>query len=466
MPLRNELLPSPMVRAAVVAPDTRLRRVLVEVADLGVFEPDPPHGSDSGPIRTLVTQTVPSDTDITPSLSPDPVDAAALIAEGHLDLLLGEATIERHSSSAVRVERCTVLPGWIPAEQIERLRTAIEPYGGSIAHLPGRRDLVPPTAHGGSALGAAFRPLVTTYATVPYRDLDPTLFAAIAYMLMFGMMFGDVAHGLAIVGIGLAALIGSHDRLRRLRGVAPFLIGAGISATAFGLLYGEAFGPTGLVPTLWMRPLDEPERLLIAGLVVGGVLLATTLVAGTVNRWRERGPTVAIYDASGLAGTLLLFGLAGVVIGAVTSNSWSRNVGLAVAIVGAILTFIGLIANSSSGPAGLAEAIVELFDTLLRLGSNAVSFTRLAAFGLTHAVISQVVWDGTVSLWDRSGLITAVAAAALFSIGTLAAFALGALVAGIQALRLEYYELFSRLFASQGRPFEPWHVPAHRMETS
>ena len=38
-------------------------------------------------------------------------------------------------------------------------------------------------------------------------------------------------------------------------------------------------------------------------------------------------------------------------------------------------------------------------------------------------------------------------------------FALEALVAGVQALRLEYYELFSRVFADEGRPFRPWHVP-------
>mgnify|MGYP000043001332 CR=1 FL=1 len=38
----------------------------------------------------------------------------------------------------------------------------------------------------------------------------------------------------------------------------------------------------------------------------------------------------------------------------------------------------------------------------------------------------------------------------------------GRSVAGIQALRLEYYELFSRVFSSEGRPFTPWHVPLVR----
>lgn len=47
----------------------------------------------------------------------------------------------------------------------------------------------------------------------------------------------------------------------------------------------------------------------------------------------------------------------------------------------------------------------------------------------------------------------------LFAVGTALSFALEALVAGVQALRLEYYELFSRLFETEGRPFRPWHVP-------
>jgi V/A-type H+-transporting ATPase subunit I len=36
---------------------------------------------------------------------------------------------------------------------------------------------------------------------------------------------------------------------------------------------------------------------------------------------------------------------------------------------------------------------------------------------------------------------------------------LEALVAGAQAMRLEYYELFSRVFAGEGEPFRAWRVP-------
>lgn len=43
--------------------------------------------------------------------------------------------------------------------------------------------------------------------------------------------------------------------------------------------------------------------------------------------------------------------------------------------------------------------------------------------------------------------------------GNAVAFTLDALVATIQALRLELYELFSRVFEVEGRPFQPWYLP-------
>ncbi|MGO4430740.1 hypothetical protein AB4Z54_71220, partial [Streptomyces sp. MCAF7] len=73
---------------------------------------------------------------------------------------------------------------------------------------------------------------------------------------------------------------------------------------------------------------------------------------------------------------------------------------------------------------------------VLRIGSNVISFARLAAFGLTHAALAAVVWQGTTAL-ARMGGVALVAAVALFVVGNALAFALEALVAGVQALRLE-----------------------------
>jgi V/A-type H+-transporting ATPase subunit I len=94
-----------------------------------------------------------------------------------------------------------------------------------------------------------------------------------------------------------------------------------------------------------------------------------------------------------------------------------------------------------------------------------VSFARLAAFGMTHAALGWVVWRGTTAVWGHSW-IGAVAAVVLFIVGNTVAFALEALVAGVQALRLEFYELFSRVFIGEGRPFRPWTVPVVETEAA
>jgi V/A-type H+-transporting ATPase subunit I len=466
MTWREQLIPAPMLRAAIVAPEEHMRRVLVEVADSGTFEPDPSLTGPVSSIDALVDRATSLHPDASPLLSLSRVEVDGLATDADFSVLLGEAELEQRTEASSHVGRCVILPGWIPTSDIRALRELIAPHGGAVTELPTRHGLVTPTVHADSSVSKSLRPLVSTYATVPYRDIDPTLFAALSYMVMFGMMFGDVAHGFAIVALGVVAYRSNSGRLRAARPAAPFLIGAGLAAMGFGLLYGEAFGPTGLVPTIWFRPLDDPMKLLLVGLVVGSFLLATTFVLAIVNRWREAGPAVALYDASGIAGALIFAGGAAFVGGIAGSTIWLQQVGGALAIVGLALTFIGMFVKAGRGGPGLVEAIVETFDTVLRLGSNVVSFTRLAAFGLTHAVITAVVWDGTVSLWNRNTLLALIAATTLFAFGNLAAFTLGALVGAIQALRLEYYEMFSRLFATQGRPFEPWHIPTQRLDTS
>jgi V/A-type H+-transporting ATPase subunit I len=301
-------------------------------------------------------------------------------------------------------------------------------------------------------------PLVQTYATVPYRDIDPTVPAGLAYVLMFGMMFGDAGHGTLLVLAGLLLSRGRPKRLARFRSVWPFVLGAGVAASVFGLLFGEFFGPTGVVPVLWLAPLEEPLTLLAWALGVGAVLLAGAYVVGAVNRWREGGWPLALVAASGIAGSALFAGLGLLLLGTLLHLSWLVVVGLLVALVGLVLAYVGFLANASGGAAGVTQATVELFDTVLRLGTNLVSFARLAAFGLTHAALGLVVWDATVGLWNDGGALV-LAAVAVFLLGNAVAFALEALVAGVQALRLEYYELFSRVFTVEGRPFRPWHVP-------
>ena len=247
--------------------------------------------------------------------------------------------------------------------------------------------------------------------------------------------------------------------LGRFRAAWPFVIGMGVTSTAFGFLYGECFGPTGIVPVLWLAPLSKPLTLLAVAVGVGAVLLAGAYAIGIVNRWHEGGWPAALYAPTGIAGTARVprdrrrRGRAG------TCGRTSLLVtGAVAALGGLVLAFTGFLAEAGGGGAGITQTAVELFDLVVRLGSNVVSFTRLAAFGLTHAALGMIVWDAAASLWHRGGAAPA-AAVAVFAIGTVLAFALEALIAGIQAMRLEYYELFSRLFVTLGRPFRPWQLP-------
>ncbi|TGB15205.1 ATPase [Streptomyces palmae] len=397
-------------------------------------------------------------------LSPGPPDLDALERAGRVDLLAGEAQLEERLGSAVRRGSVAAVAGWCPVRDVRATAARLAGAGGTLVPLPAPRGTDPPTLlRETGALRGAFRPLLGTYGTVPYPDLDPTMAAGLAYVVMFGVMFGDAGHGALLLLGALALRRGRPRRLARLHRLWPFVAGAGIASVLAGLAYGEFFGPTGVLPVLWLSPPAEPLRLLTAAAALGAGLLALAYAAGIANRWREGGPSSALYAPSGVAGALLFLGL-GLLAGAVAAGipGLAAGGGL-LCLAGLVLAGSGWYAASSHGAGGVAQTAVQLLDMVLRIGSNTISFTRLAAFGLTHAALGGIVWQGTTALVG-SGPAGALGAVAVFTAGNALAFALEALVAGVQALRLEFYELFSRVFEDQGRPFRPWRLPIERVE--
>jgi len=453
-------LPAPvrMRRVALVAPSPALRDMLVRVAASGTVEIEQAGRRQVGPgaaARRLQRSGQPA---AAPVLSPAAPDLAELDRAGRYDLLAGEAQLEARAGAAVHGSGSAALAGWMPAGRLPALAAALAEIGGAVVPLPRPRGVQAPTLLTGAATRRSMSALVQTYGTVPYPDIDPTWLAWASYVLMFGMMFGDAGQGLLLVAAGVALRAGWPRRLRRFRAAWPFVTGAGVAATGFGVLYGEFFGPTGLVPAFWLNPVHSPVTLMLVAVGIGAGLLAVAYALGAANRWREGGWPAVLYAPSGIAGTAVFVG-----IGAVAGGWYLRTVLLAaggglVAATGLALAFAGFAAESGGGPTGIFQALIELFDLVVRLGSNVVSFARLAAFGLTHAALGMIVWAGTIALWHRGG-VGAAAAVVVFAAGTALAFSLEALVAAIQALRLEYYELFSRIFVTQGRPFRPWQLP-------
>ena len=194
--------------------------------------------------------------------------------------------------------------------------------------------------------------------------------------------------------------------------------------------------------------------MLLAAAGVGAFLLAGAYALGVINRWREGGWAAALYAPSGVAGAALYLGVGLAAGGWYLHQDLMLAAGGFMAVTGLALAAAGFAAAAGDGGAGWMQAGVELFDSVVRIGANVVSFTRLAAFGLTHAALSLLVWEGARALWQQGGG-ACVAAVAVFAAGTALALGLEALLAAVQALRLEYYELFSRVFVTQGRPFRP-----------
>jgi V/A-type H+-transporting ATPase subunit I len=394
---RDALEPVGMARVAILAPDDDLRAVLVAVADegtvdLGEVDADgPAEGGGAhtgsgrhGPASERLTRLRPA-----PAASSAPTLQAVIAGEppdldrceeaGRFDVIAGEAELERRRAQTLTRHGVAGLVGWMPTAQVDHLSHRLAPHGGAVAVLARPRGIQPPTLLGQSGSAREFAPLVDTYATVPYADINPSLVAGLAYVVMFGMMFADVGQGALLVLLAVAVRRSWSTRLARLRPVWLFLVGAGAASMVFGALYGEFFGPTGVIPTLWLDPLSHPVELLVAGVAAGAVLLAGAYALGTVNRFREGGWRRAVYAPSGLAGAALFLGLGAVAAGAYLGVEGLVVVGVVVAVAGLAAAYVGLFVAAGGGGAGAAEAGVGLFDLVLRLGSNLVSFARLAA---------------------------------------------------------------------------------------
>lgn len=461
------LTPVRMQRVAVVTPREALRETLIRIAEAGCVEIDRIGDGGPGPRGPAARRLHGQREELGPAvLSAAPPDLDALDRHGRTDLLAGEAQLEERAASAVRHGGVAALAGWCPAADVPATSRRLAGVGGALVPLRPPRGVDPPTLlRTTGAVRGSFTPLVRMYGTVPYADLDPTVPAGVVYVVMFGLMFGDAGHGALLLLAALLLRLGLvwPRRARALRRLAPFLAGAGLASALAGLAYGEFFGPTGVLPVLWLNPLGEPVRLLAAALGLGAALLALAYGAGIVNRWRERGPVSAVYAASGGAGATLFLGLAVLAGAAYLGRTGYALAGAAIAVTGLALAGAGFYTATAGGPGGVAQTAVQLFDAVVRIGANVVSFARLAAFGLAHAVLGEIVWRGTTVLAGR-GAVALPAAVVVFAAGNALAFALEALVAGVQALRLEFYELFSRLFEAQGRPFSPWHLPVQRTE--
>jgi V/A-type H+-transporting ATPase subunit I len=339
-----------------------------------------------------------------------------------------------------------LITGWIPQRDVERMRQALDARLANRYVLQLRRpfaserDIVPSAMRYPGWLGP-FAELVRNYGIPRYGEFDPTWLFAISFVLMFGMMFGDVGQGLVIAAGGLL-LRGKARRFRSL------FLAAGLSAAAFGFVYGSVFGFETVVRPLWISPLHDPVRMLYAAVLWGVGFIAVTQLLTVYNRLVSVRLGEALFDAGGLAGLALYLGAAAGVYGWVTSGRF----GLAAWVSAAAGLGVILLWNWWRTPGGFGErlltVIIEGFESVIAFFANTLSFMRVAAFSINHVALALAVMTIAEGMETTGRWITLI-------IGNIIILVLEGAIVAIQVLRLEYYEGFSRFFSGGGRAFDP-----------
>jgi V/A-type H+-transporting ATPase subunit I len=339
-----------------------------------------------------------------------------------------------------------VFSGWVPKRAVGGLRSALETrFHGRyllLVHEPGPDDAGKvPSLLTYPVWLRPFTGLVRSYGVPRYGEFDPALLFAFSYVLLFGAMFGDVGHG-AVLLVGALLLRGRFAWLRWVGSAA------GLASICFGLLYGSVFGYEDWIVPLWQSPLHDPTRMLALAVASGVGFISVTLLINIYNRLSAGQWADALLDGGGLMGLVLYLAALSGLRGAMTGTGFGMTNGLvASAALAAMAVGLGLKSGGSMGER-LVVALVETMETAINLFANTLSFLRVAAFSLNHVALTLAVF--TIA----AGLATAGHGIAIV-LGNVVIVVLEGGIVAIQALRLMYYEGFSRFFAGDGVEFRP-----------
>ncbi len=348
--------------------------------------------------------------------------------------------------SVVGLSGQIMVRGWIPGRNAARLQAIL---AESLIY-PFKLDLRPPEQEERGDVPSTLRypdwmgpfaELVRGYGIPRYGDFDPTLFFTVSFIAMFGMMFGDVGHGLVIM---LAAPF-----LRRgLRRFRPLALAAGGASVLFGFVYGSVFGHEELVAPLWMSPLSDPPRMIQAALGWGVAFLLATQLITIYNRVAARNWSSALLDSGGVAGTLLYLGGVAAVFLAYTGRAGATEAGLA-ALAGFVMVLIHTCArHTEPWPERFLLSLMESLESAFSDFVHTLSFMRTVAFSISHVALALAIATLSGELDGAGRILTLVLGNALILV-------LEGSIVAIQVLRLEYYEGFSRYFTCFGREFKP-----------
>ncbi|MBP5300623.1 MAG: hypothetical protein J6Y80_04380 [Victivallales bacterium] len=362
--------------------------------------------------------------------------------------------------------------GWLPTENLPKLQKLVDQATENTGVIEATdADDVPdgaandqiPVQLSENGFTRPFRMLVTNFGIPNYRELDPSLFVGITFMIMFGYMFGDVGQGAVL------ALAGLLFRCRKssspaMKDVGTLLLCCGGSSILFGFLYGSIFGMEDLLPHLWLSPMHDIPRLLITAVGVGVVFLSVSLIINIINHIRIRKFYKGTFDKYGILGLAFYWACLGVGINVMVTKEF-KPWQIALVLTPLVLIFLsGPIHHFLHKPqAGeekeglfnvVLEGVVETLETLTGYLSGTVSFVRVGALAISHAALCLAI--SNIMNLTGSGIGGTLGKILIAIAGNALVICFEGMVAAIQCVRLEYYEMFSRYFKGDGIPYQPF----------
>lgn len=383
--------------------------------------------------------------------------------------LLGKAFELRDKAASVKGD--FVVLGYVPGKEAAAFEKSFADLDKVAVTLkdPGEEPrLTVPVRLRNLAFVKPFEMFVDMYGLPSYQDLDPTPYVAFSYILLFGIMFGDLGQGLMV------SLLGLFLYKKKGMAIGGIMSRIGLSSMVFGFLYGSVFGFEELLIPVHQALFGRPHLiqvmegsytnfLLLAAVGIGAVIIIISIGFNILLGLRRKDWERVFFSNNGLAG--LVFYLA-VLFAVVATMALGINVLTPLYIVPFfVVPLLLMFAKEPLGkicrgekelfPEGVGGFVVEnffeMFEVLLSFVTNTMSFLRVGAFVLVHAGMMVVVFTLSHMVGGAGSVIVII-------VGNIFVAAMEGLIVGIQVLRLEFYEVFSRFFDGEGRPFLPAEV--------
>ena len=382
--------------------------------------------------------------------------------------------------------RTVIFTGWLPSSKKDRLTKKIKQACEDRCYLEWNQagsagvigDEVP-VRFNNPKVFAPFQMLVSNFGTPQYGTIDPTPFVMPLYLAMFGLMFADVGHGFVLTLAGLLGIL--HFRKKEDQtGWYQFswlILWCSLSAILFGILFGSYFG-FGLFKPLWFdyhgiisghaqhnSTFQDISDILAITIYFGICVIILGLSFNWINLVRKREWMELIIDKGGFLGGWIYGGGVYVIYNMVSHNNNGPLPGrLIFLLVGlpSLLLFVkepyqffkhkkeqsdqkfGTVAILNFFM-GWSVELLEIFGGYL---SNTLSFMRVAALGIAHVALM-------ITFFDIAKMAPGWGSVIILILGNLLVICLEGLSAGIQALRLNYYEFFTKFFHGTGKLYTP-----------